>query len=514
MFPKVDAFSFAKKNRFFLALGVVLKGTMMSFGYGEVGGTSSKKEESPTWPKVYNYWPMRVEDRNYETQQLERAKVLGPLVEQTYVEPRTMLTIRPITLNYHDSIAQSTDSYILYPVFSHHKKPNHERWSILGLIQSRTTKFPSGSRVHDSMAFPIYFYRDTGDKRTSYEAVFPLGGKMYYFFGKDEFAFFAWPLWLKTRVKTETHYSTPWPLIQGQTGKDCGGGAIWPISGHFWKKEKYDNRFNIWPLMYCYKDKLDNPIPRVRKGFLPLYSLETNADFNDTTVVWPFFGTRHEYKPVYTERRLFWPLLVQGRGEKKYVCRFAPVYTHSIKKGVDKHWYCWPLVKHTEWNAKGLDFDQTQFLYFLFWSQRQTSYLNPNLPSAEKTHIWPLFSYWDNGAGRIQFQMLSPLEVFLQHDKPVKDLYSPIFAIYRYNQPCPGTASESLFWDFITEKKTPTRKQLTIGPLIDYSSEKGKAHFNLLKGFISYSKEKNKKSFKFMWLSFNGNGKSNRRRAR
>jgi len=45
----------------------------------------------------------------------------------------------------------------------------------------------------------------------------------------------------------------------------------------------------------------------------------------------------------------------------------------------------------------------------------------------------------DNGAGARQFQLFSPVDVFLGDNENVRLLWSPLFAIYRYDQPARGS---------------------------------------------------------------------------
>ena len=195
------------------------------------------------------------------------------------------------------------------------------------------------------------------------------------------------------------------------------------------------------------------------------YSKDTGPGYIRENYAWPFFGYTHRTAPYqYDEQRYFWPLLVQGRGDERLVNRWAPFYTHSNIKGFDKTWLLWPLYRHQRWSADGVAQQKHQFLFFLYWSLEQKSLTNPAATPAHKTHLWPLFSAWDNGAGRRQVQALSPLEVFLPGNEPVRQLWSPLFAVYRYER-SNDDARHSLFWNAVTYRHSPAATEFHLGPL-------------------------------------------------
>jgi len=146
------------------------------------------------------------------------------------------------------------------------------------------------------------------------------------------------------------------------------------------------------------------------------------------------------------------------------------VYTHSIIKGYDKTWVLWPLFRHAEWQEAGIAQEKDQFLIFLFWSQTQRSLTNPAAAPANKTHLWPLFSSWDNGAGRRQVQVLSPLEIFFPTNDVVRQLYTPLFALYRYDRSDPAAYRHSLLWNAVTYRRSATGKEFHLGPLFSVQS--------------------------------------------
>ena len=278
--------------------------------------------------------------------------------------------------------------------------------------------------------------------------------------------------------------------------------------GQFKRKNKYNRQYMLWPLIYDYKEDLDKPNITHKQGFLPFYTKETSANVESMTWVWPFFGYTHKTNPFYNESRYFWPFFVQGRGAVDYVNRWAPFYTHSIHRGKEKKWVMWPFLRTRNWDEKGVHIEEGQVFYFLIWSQRQWSLANPSAPFAEKTLVWPFFSYWDNGAGRKQFQFINPLEVFFLGNEVVSKVYTPLFALYRYNQIEPGHVRQTLLFNTVVWERKHDEKRIAIGPIIDWKEGKDSSHVQFLYGLFGLTKKNGKQGFKLFWKEFGTGGDS------
>jgi hypothetical protein len=57
---------------------------------------------------------------------------------------------------------------------------------------------------------------------------------------------------------------------------------------------------------------------------------------------------------------------------------------------------------------------------------------------------------WDNGAGRRQWQFLSPLEVFFPNNDDMRRSWNPLFALVRHDRRRSGDTRTSVLWGAIT----------------------------------------------------------------
>jgi hypothetical protein len=415
-----------------------------------------------------NGWPLWVRRSDPATGQ-ETGQALGPLFFWRG-EPGAQFGLRPVF--YSGPLDGGEEGNFLYPFFTWRREREYRSFSFFELINvRRADPTAAGGTDRRLDVWPFYFSRDTGDPAGSYRALFPLAGTIKNRFGHDRITFTAFPLYARTEKAGRTVTHAPWPLLRFIDGDGHHGFEFWPLAGHAARAGDYDRRFWLWPLFYRSATNLAEPVPDVKVGALPFYTRETGPGYISETFVWPLFGYTHRTAPSrYDERRYLWPLLVQARGDNRHVNRWAPVYTHSVIKGYDKTWVLWPLLRHAEWQADGLAQEKDQFLFFVLWSLEQRSLTHPGAAPARKFHFWPLYSSWDNGAGRRQVQALSPFEVFFPDNAHVRRLWSPLFALYRYDRRADGTTRHTLLWDAVTWQRGSQEREFHLGPLLSVQS--------------------------------------------
>lgn len=410
-----------------------------------------------------NLWPFFVRQPASPTS-IESWQAMGPLFFGREGEPRQS-GLRPI---YHRTVAgDTTEGSFLYPFFTWRQLPDFTSFSFFQLVNYRTHVDEPGAPVDQHFdVWPFYFSRKSDDPSESYRAVFPLGGTIKHRFGKDRIDFALFPLYARTLKAGKQTVHAPWPFLRFISGEGHHGFEFWPLAGRTARAGDYDRQFYLWPLIYKSVTNLSEPQPDVKIGVLPFYARDTGPGYISETYAWPFFGYTDRTAPYrYHEQRYFWPLLVQAHGDNRVVNRWAPFYSHSNIKGYDKTWYLWPVYRRARWEANDVAQQRDQVLFFVYWSLTQRSLTNPAAAPARKTHLWPLFSAWDNGAGRKQVQVLSPFEVFFPNNDKVRLLWSPLFAVYRYDHQPDESVRHSVLWNAITWRRTPEETEFHLGPL-------------------------------------------------
>ncbi len=450
-----------------------------------------------------NLWPVLVGESDAQGE-LHPLQALGPLFfVHRESDGAFVRGFRPVILHRENGSIAST--HLLYPLLSfQHDGRGADLVSFLQLINFRhEPAYGSGPAIRDFDIWPCWFSRETGNPATSYHALFPVAGSIVQRFGDDRLTWAAFPLFLRTEKDGRHLTSLPWPFVRIIDGAGHHGLEVWPLFGERGRAGDYHEQFLLWPLLYRHESHLSAAQPDVKVGALPFYAAEHGPGYRNVTFVWPLFGAMHRTQPSrYDETRYLWPFLVQGRGDDHFVNRWGPLYTHSIIKGYDKTWLLWPLYQHAEWQEGGLAQRQDRLLYIFYWSLEQHDPRHPAAAPAYKRHLWPLFSAWDNGAGHRQVQLLSPFEVLFPHNDVIRQLYSPLFTLYRWEQARPGTERGSILFGLVTWKNTPAADEFHLGPLFGREHTADRARIALALGLLSWRRETRAGGWHFLLFDF------------
>jgi hypothetical protein len=441
--------------------------------------------------KEVNFWPAFVRQADSPVGRSDQVSSLGPIFGNKQVGATRILSIRPFWTSFENPETSVTNSHVLYPLLNWADREDVQAGHGMNILQYRRN---SALGQTFFQAFPFVYYNRTPDADTSYYAFWPFGGVLKNRLFRDRITFVAWPLFVQTKKEDETRTHIPYPFVQMLKGPKSRGFGLWPLYGHFERDGDYENSWALWPFHYHYRSKLDQKVPYVRFGVLPFYHRETAAGLKSETFGWPFFGYTREWEPrvPYSENRYFWPFLVQGRGDEKYVNRWLPVYAHEKRPGVEKRWYGWPFLKTERFTEQGLERDRTTFLYFLYRDEQQR-FKGGN---SRLTTVWPFAGYWNDGRGRRQLQMLDPLTVFFPRNEKVKENWSPLFALYRFDERM-GNKRHSVLWDLLVWERDDTGlKSFYVGPVFEWESGQ---QWQFLKGLVGSRKVDGEHRVKWFW---------------
>ena len=433
-----------------------------------------------------NYWPFAVEWTD-SANATEHKSYLGPIgFSKEPKEGPQISGVRPFWVVKSEPGRE--EGHFLYPLFNWTTTDSVSMRDVFQLIRWSNIASGTGETNKTFEIWPFYVSVQTGDPATSYRGVFPIAGTVKNRFGQDRIDWVLFPFYGRFEQKGIVTTTTPWPFIKTVSG-DATGFELWPLFGSRGKEGVFSETFALWPIYHHNTRTLESGVTTDELAILPFYERTRGEFAHSETYVWPFFGYTHSEQPAYEEQRWFWPFIVTAHGEDRRVERFAPFYTYSERKGVKKTWVMWPLLRDQQWSDNGLEFDKTQFLYFLYWNLEERSATNPNLPIARKTHLWPLASYWNNGAGHTQFQIFSPLEVFFQHNETVRTVYSPLFSIYRYDRRASGDVHTSFLFNLLTYHREGDDREFNLGPLLETERDSdGLRNVRLFKVIPLYSR--------------------------
>lgn len=377
----------------------------------------------------------------------------------------------------------------LYPLFHYRDYGTTYYWSVFELINHygrKPTSVPFAAQDEATTfdIWPFYFSRHSPNASENYHALLPIGGHIQDKLGYAQVSFVLFPLYVQYERHGAVTTEVPFPILRITHGTEHGF-ELWPLFGHRERPGEWDRRYALWPLIWksvsqplaeISSNSPEGTTPPAKRGgetrtlaILPFYARTESPALTDKDYFWPFFGFTDRRAPYrYRETRYFWPFFVQGRGENHYHNRWGPFYTHSIVLGVDKTWIMFPAYRRAEWEDGGIAQSRTQFLYFLYWRQDERKVGNPAAAPAYKVHYWPFLSAWDNGAGRRQWEVFSPMEVFFPDNREMRQTWSPFFAILTHDEQPGGAVRTSLLWNAVTwqSNRAAGTSEFHLGPLL------------------------------------------------
>jgi len=438
-------------------------------GFGAAAACSVRAYELNRWPAYVVQQAPEGVTRSWDA--------AGPLAFSEPVpapDPGTAEGLRPFYVRVTGGGVVRTD--ILYPLFFFRRYPGAYKWSILQLINGEGLDHrvarAGGPRDRHFDLWPFYFSHVTEDPVDTYHALLPIYGTIKYRLGYSKLQWVLFPLYAETRRRHTTTNYFVFPIFRNLHG-DENGFAVWPLFNVSKGPDHTHRTSFLWPLIWNNElepdpSEAETAPHHVETGFLPFY-MKTTKDRSVEANYLIFTGyTDRTFPGRYHETRYCWPFFVQGRGDQHYVNRWGPFWTHSNIRGTDNRWILWPLWHEYAFADDDVVQTKTQFLYFLWYQLDERSGSRPGRPHAYKRHVWPFFSAWSNGAGSRQVQALSPLEVFFPGNADLREAWSPLFALYRYDHQPTGETRQSVLWNAVTWRRNPREGlvEFHVGPLL------------------------------------------------
>ncbi|HZM00919.1 MAG TPA: hypothetical protein VFD43_11770 [Planctomycetota bacterium] len=313
--------------------------------------------------------------------------------------------------------------------------------------------------------FPIILAGDGPQEDDGYFAIFPLIGRTRGVFGIEQFDFFIWPLFMRTRMHvTEQSNSYTVLLLGGWTegGPRDGSWRILPFYRHrLWRTPdgtlRTDQHSVLWPFFTWGLDHGDSRAPSQRYAFWPLVGYESSDTWYRCTVLWPFFRFNSDTQPKVEGEPEFlydfpWPFFRRSRGDGETVSRAWPIYSHSTTPEVDSTCFLWPLGW---WRKTDALVPQPQgdpvrayrrSLYFIpfLYSSRQS--FEGREEQDSELQVWPLWHDNRGATGRLDqgfFSLWPARDVWFM--RPADELYSFIWTLWRRQSDGATTESRVLF---------------------------------------------------------------------
>jgi len=443
---------------------------------------------------VFTLWPL-VDYRVSEIEGYTSLNILGPIINIDRMGPERELALRPLYSRRWLDPGDYVSSEFLYPVASKKKTSDQSLFQGLRLLN---WDFPAHEEEEEEFQLFPFIFSGTDEERGRYFAFFPIGGKIYNLFGRDEIRFTLFPLYSVTQKKDTTITNVLWPFFASIRGENERGIKFWPLYGSSRKKGVYDKKMFLWPIFFRYDLGLDTANPLQRRTVFPFYLSDESPHYSSRIYLWPFFRHIEDRQKDYELWEFPWPIFRIARGSYREATTFLPFYANERIGNEKKRWYLWPLYKIEERQVEGYERRRSRVLFFLYSNMEEKLYIQGAQPK-KRVALWPLFTY-ERIDGVSRFYTLSLLEPILPEQDGIRRNWAPLWWIYQKQWKGPDLV-ESFLWNLYWRQKRGDDLAWELFPLLSYSSQeiKGK-DFRFIKGLLRYRSGPQGKTLNLLYL--------------
>ncbi|NQU39318.1 MAG: hypothetical protein HQ523_05145 [Lentisphaerae bacterium] len=434
-----------------------------------------------------------------------RFRAAGPFVEtQDTGLGQQFGALRPFYSVTRDADRARSLHEILWPVGSVKYLDRETDWRFL-LAYGHDFDHNDPDSRYRAMLFPLVFWgRDQQDQ--SYFSVFPLGGTLNEFLGRDRIVFALFPLYAYSRIGTTETTDYLWPIVSRTCGEDVSRFRVFPFYGRSTDEGEWTKQFVFWPI-WTHARYYDPKHGGSSYVLFPLYGRTDMVDQQGWSVLPPLI--RWAKSDQRTQLNCPWPFIqyVSGDYEKLYIW---PLWGRREMGGNRTSFLLWPFVHtdHIERSKQTVD----RFSIFPFIYHERVGPpvggepIAPALESPEAEvsaryfKLWPLLSYQRDGASsRVRCLELWPLK----HTAPIERNLTPLWTLYS-RVATPEQLEHELLWGlFRYRREGETGRHLSLFPLFSTSRCEGEAEqrsWSFLLGLLGHERDEARSTWRLLWF--------------
>jgi hypothetical protein len=446
--------------------------------------------------------PLKYPERHFES--------LYPVVEYHDTADASQFFFRPIYSRRNDKFNRVVESDLLWPFIFGTERPDLRRLVIFPLFVKDTMTEPNGDKTSRTVLLPLYYRKSVeqdGVKQPGTFFVFPFGGVIRNFLGRDRILVVLWPLYVKQQRKEATSWSVLHPIFTYVRWKDGGRGyKFWPLFGINRRPGRMRALFVLWPIYHDQWAKTEAGEYR-RWWIWPFYGRIDEPGGWEWDVLWPFFSGRHENAADETIYWYPWPFLGHRTGPERGGIAVWPIYKSMRGPARLDVNFLWPFGWYRRETPP--DTDNVSFRIFpLMFYQRERSYPGPGKGARRASEnqsittneqratesggwqAWPLIRQrWErDGSGDLEVPSLFPMRNY----GPWERNFAPLFRVFEYHRKANGARSWGFLWRLARMDRGPKESYTALRPLFSVRSRADEApghRWNVLGGLLGRERD-------------------------
>jgi hypothetical protein len=417
----------------------------------------------------------------------------GPVLEHVESKNSQFDAFRPFFTRETDATRWTTLD-ILWPVGSVRTWDKRTDWRFLTAFGQDEDRFDPAS-PYRAWIFPVLFFGRTRE-RGDYGAVFPLGGRLDNFMGRDEMSFVLFPLYAHSRLNdVETHHVL-WPLISRTTGDDVYQARFFPFYGYSSKSNVYEKSYTMWPIWSHMQDKRPKS---AGSGFMvfPVIGHVKLKNQETWMVIPPLF--RHTRLEKGTEGACPWPIVQwkSGPASKLYVW---PIYGRRAAAGDSVTFWAWPFV----WKGvtKNDREQRDRFRVFPLYAQESRKVARGGATNVMERYVsvWPVMAYEREGSNtEVRLLDLWPF----RDTRPMERNLAPWWTLFSRQRTVEGTQGRVLWGLARWQTDHDGDAYRSLFPLVSWKANRqteAYREWDALKGLVGYRRDADAKTIRLLYF--------------
>ncbi|MDF7799380.1 hypothetical protein P4C99_07885 [Pontiellaceae bacterium B1224] len=366
----------------------------------------------------------------------------------------------------------------LWPLYTKKgfKEEEYSRFLFFGY----STDFSPDTERDRNWLIPFYF-QGTSKDGDDYLAIFPFGGTIYEFLGRDKVTFVLFPFYATSDIN-EVHTTTVvWPFGSKATGDKVYRFRVFPFYVNNTLEGEFVKKYYLWPVLSTVEYTNDrNP----GGGFVlvPIYGKINTEGADNYWVLPPFF--RYMTSENQWIVHVPWPFIQLADGEMKKRI-FWPFYGKKELGTLSRQYWLWPLIWNNSTQYASHEQHRRKLVPFIHSQSdvvtEKTSQHEIGDVTSRYWKVWPLMS-WERNQERSRFRTL---ELWPLRKTPgIERNWAPWWTLYRRTN-VDGEIGHDLLWGAYRQTAGPEQFE-----------------WSLLKGLAGYKKTENNSQYRFLFMWF------------
>ena len=422
----------------------------------------------------------------------KRFRLFGPIVERQEHDNGVFFALRPLNASVTDTHRNRKVRDILWPLAMIKDLDNETSVRFLIFFgHDFERKEATRHRVH---IYPFY-YQGRSSEGERYWALFPLGGKICEFLGRDKMVFFLFPLYSYTRINDVKTHTVLWPIFSVTKGADVSRLKVWPLYGVSKREGRYTKSFALWPI-WTHARYYGEGHSGYAYVLFPLFGRVKMDKQSSVMILPPLF--RWSKSEDYWKLNCPWPFLRFAGGPNYSKTYIWPIWGNRKTEFGNKWFFLWPVLRGERLALADGGRVRRFRIFPLLAYESVKGRENPALNS-KFVKVWPLFSYRRKGEVA-QYRMLSLWPA--RNNQPIERNWAPFWSIYSHHRNGDRIEDEVLWGLFSHRRESGKSRNLQLFPLMGWKTDQDeeKLGWSVFKGLIAYDRVGERRRYRILYI--------------